>query len=268
MVTFNREFKFYIRVDNGKTLMTCPELRRAFLLSDTVAQRIKNFRLERLGNISAGETPVPLEKSACIVLHVLPLLSFEQDMEIDLKTIQGSEHALPMNYKAGGLHGPITFNFEGLLNVAVQQDQTALSYLQVFRNGCLEAVDAYTLEAVQGNGYFTDRYERVVIGALARYLQLLTQMAIDRPFFVCLSILGVKGFHFQVFASGSNTQRVISPNACQRNDLLLPEIYIEDQTEVVSSLKPAFDILWQTFGFQQCGNFDSAGKWCGGWLGD
>jgi predicted HTH transcriptional regulator len=54
MVTFRNDSKFYTRNSRGKYQLDVSELRTAFLLSETTAERIRNFRAERLSMIVAG----------------------------------------------------------------------------------------------------------------------------------------------------------------------------------------------------------------------
>ena len=50
-------------------------------LIETAAERIRNFRTERISNVIAGETPVLLDENApklCCISYRLVLLSQEQ----------------------------------------------------------------------------------------------------------------------------------------------------------------------------------------------
>ncbi len=69
MVTYNDDFRFYTRHQGGRRPMDVPEIRSAFTLAETTLEKINRFRLERLANILAGETPVTTGGKAIIVLH-------------------------------------------------------------------------------------------------------------------------------------------------------------------------------------------------------
>ena len=58
MVTYKGHSKFYSRNSAGKYPLDVAELRAAFLLSNTLTENIREFRLERLGKIIATETTV------------------------------------------------------------------------------------------------------------------------------------------------------------------------------------------------------------------
>jgi hypothetical protein len=61
MVTFKGSSRFFSRGSAGKHQLDVQEIRSAFLLSENVAERIRNFRLERVGKILAGETPLRMD---------------------------------------------------------------------------------------------------------------------------------------------------------------------------------------------------------------
>jgi predicted HTH transcriptional regulator len=68
--------KFYGRNSAGKYPLDVGELRTAFTLSETIAERVRNFRAERIARIYGRETPIPLHDGGCMVFHLLPLAAF------------------------------------------------------------------------------------------------------------------------------------------------------------------------------------------------
>src|SRR5262249_39400621 len=70
MITFKDWSRFYSRNSAGKYLLDVGELRAAFALSETIGERLKQFRNDRLGKIIADEGPISLVPSARIVLHL------------------------------------------------------------------------------------------------------------------------------------------------------------------------------------------------------
>lgn len=60
MVKIGGASKFYSRNSAGKYQLDVSELRAAFLLSETIAEKISNFRTERLGKIIARELPIEM----------------------------------------------------------------------------------------------------------------------------------------------------------------------------------------------------------------
>ena len=76
VVKIKNHFRFYGRNSAGVYPLEIDDLKIAFLASETQANRIRNFRADRLSQISVGETPVPLIKGGKIVLHLIPVSAF------------------------------------------------------------------------------------------------------------------------------------------------------------------------------------------------
>jgi predicted HTH transcriptional regulator len=72
----NKDNKFYGRHSSGKYSLDVGELRTAFALRESVAERVRQFRQARLLKIMSGETPSQIEQSASLVKHGIPLPSF------------------------------------------------------------------------------------------------------------------------------------------------------------------------------------------------
>jgi predicted HTH transcriptional regulator len=73
-VSFKEYDKFYTRGSNGKYPLDVTELRIAFTLAETVAEKIRRFRENRISDVYADETPVPLYKGAKIILQLIPII--------------------------------------------------------------------------------------------------------------------------------------------------------------------------------------------------
>jgi hypothetical protein len=60
MVVFKGVSRFYTRTSAGKYPMDVHELRAAFNTSSLMPERVRAFRLERLGRVLADDVPAPL----------------------------------------------------------------------------------------------------------------------------------------------------------------------------------------------------------------
>jgi hypothetical protein len=65
-------YKFYIREGNRKRELNIPEIRELFVRSDSQAQKMRDFRTERLGKILTGDAPCKLVEGPVWVLHLIP----------------------------------------------------------------------------------------------------------------------------------------------------------------------------------------------------
>jgi hypothetical protein len=261
MVTFKGGSRFFSRNSGGKYQMDVDEVRSAFLLSEAFAERARSFRAERLGNLVAGETPVKLDEPPLGVLHIVPVRAFDPGIRFDLSELVGkTERLLPMPNNVGSMNAP-QFNFDGLICHTVSGEK-APGYVQLFRNGIIEAVLADIknprqdgLKEIPG-GWF----EQQLIEYLPIYLRTLQEIGVEPPLFLMFSMLGVSGFVFQI---GEHFRRYrYNQIPIDRDALLIPEIMLESfgVTPAVI-LRPIFDAVWNAAGWPRSMNYDENGAW-------
>lgn len=262
-VIFGGHAKFYARNSSGKYEMDVDELRVAFNLSETLAERIKKFRIERISNIFADETPVPLYQNPKIVLHLIPINTFNPSQKYDIDSLTSEiskpHDKLPLIYRHV-LNW--RYNLDGLFTYSDNEEGTFSAYTQLYRNGVIEAVEALILSP-RGKGLLIPSvlYEKKLIQALSSYLQVLSELNVEPPIFVFLSLLGVKGYKMTIkrelyFDEG---------HPIDRDLLLLPEAMIDDYSiDTKEVLSPLFDLIWNACGFQRSLNFSEDGNWIAG----
>ncbi|MEO1377680.1 MAG: hypothetical protein AAFW70_26055 [Cyanobacteria bacterium J06635_10] len=93
MVTFKNHSRFYSRNSAGKYPLDVTEIRSAFIASDSLAERIKLFRTERISKIIADETPVQLEANPKIVLHLVSIASFTLGTNVNLNLVRNENNS-------------------------------------------------------------------------------------------------------------------------------------------------------------------------------
>jgi len=266
-VTLENHGHFYGRTSAGHFQMDVPQLRTAFELSDTLTARIRDFRADRLSKISAGEIPASLnETMAKIVFHLVPFGAFEPSARFDLNPLALPEKRtlitplmLGMNEHEALNHCRYRYNFDGLLNYAQwATDLPVAAYLQVFRNGIVEGVDASILNIERFPRQIPSiPFEQVLCYALSLYLQMQKTLGVDLPIFLMLSLLGVKDYTMGIAQTYYGQDYPID-----RPDLVIPEVMIDsfscDPAEV---MKPIFDSVWNAAGLNGSMNYDAARKW-------
>ena len=263
--------RFYSRNSIGKFPLDVAQLRNAFELGGTIAERIKSFRVERLGKISAGEeTPVPLdEHEPKIVLHMIPFNAFATSETFDLKPLyDGIKGQLyhPLTVWDDITNGYIRFNIDGLVRYI--QWKTPLSpsaYTQIFRNGVIETVDmsllginAFNVNNFHSNvvptSFSGERYERRLLECIKRFIEVQKFLGVDQPFFLMVSLLNVNGYRI-------GYGQLEYTDVIDRNNLIIPEIIIEDfDTDLAAAIKPIFDTVWNAVGAIGSPNYDTEGK--------
>lgn len=257
-VIFSGHDKFYSRNSAGKYPLDVDELRAAFLLSETAAERIRNFRAERVAKIVADETPVPIRDNPKVVLHLIPLGTSQPGAILDISAAQNSGSFQTLYASATAKR----YNFDGCLAFSQpQHDSAAWSYLQLFRNGAVEAVDAFLIRPHNNQRLIPSRtFEEELVDAVERYLALEKELGVEPPLFVLLTLLGVHGYEM-----GVSDTLFLSPwedYTIDRDVLMIPEIVVEDlDTDVPKLMKPAFDAVWNAANWPGSGNYDDEGNW-------
>jgi hypothetical protein len=256
-VTFNGEFRFYSRASNGKYLIDVDELRSVFNLSETAAERIRNFRADRLARLIASDGPVRLDPNPKLVLHFVPLSAFVPGAKTDLRVLE-NETDLTKPMRAAGWNGP-RYNFDGVYTSATH-DGLSYSYVQVFRNGAIEAVNTSLFDP-----RFSERkiipsvaYEASLRKMLTRCFGIEKKLEVQAPAVAMLSFLGIKDYELAVSPSRYYDQG----HPIDRDDLIVPEALVESFDENVDGpLRTILDPVWNAAGWPQSINFDKDGHW-------
>jgi Putative DNA-binding domain len=69
--------RFWARSAAGKYEPDVNELRTLFKAGPQLADRIRNFRLDRIAKIAAGQAPLQLLNRGILILHMIPLSAFD-----------------------------------------------------------------------------------------------------------------------------------------------------------------------------------------------
>lgn len=257
-VTFKGHEKFYTRSTTGKYPMDVAELRIAFNLSETIIERIRRFREDRISKIFANETPVLFYDNAKIALHLIPIISFNPAQRCELNKITSHPEKLePIVHS--GFHN--RHNLDGFLTYSKDGEGKSYSYVQLFNNGIIEAAEGRYLDPRLNNGNLKIRgtaYEIQLMKSLTLYLSALKELNVELPIFIFLTFVGVKGYFMSV-GQGMFEER--GEYEIDRDILLLPEVIVENyDTAPEVILKPCFDAMWNACGFPRSPNYDDAGK--------
>ncbi len=246
--------KFYGRSMTGKYPLDVPELRALFSLSDTLAERVRSFRANRLSAISSDEMPIEMVQGPKTVLHLVPLNAFTPGVSYETSGLQNGQIA-PI-YSSGSRD---RLNFDGLLSFTELSSGSAQSYVQVFRNGCIEAVDARMIREHEGKRLIPANYwEKHLIGAAKSYLRFHEQLGVQPPIVLMLSVLGVRGYSMYL-PWGTREGHPID-----RANLVMPEIILETfDSDMSQTMRPLFDALWNASGHSQSTSYNDQGKWVG-----
>jgi hypothetical protein len=264
-VTYKGTFRFYSRTSAGKYPLDVGELRAAFFGASGIADQIRDFRTNRLGQIMAGVEPLPLVSDAKIVVHLVPFDAFTTQQDLNLNAPEGSGLWGPL-FGAGG--GKIRrWNIDGQLTYDMKGSRVN-RYSQLFRNGIYEGVDATTLvprttqsddEAHVRGSWFELRVNR----HLANPIAVQRMIGVRPPVSVLVSVVSGRGL---LVAPPSDISLPYEWSAIDRDLLVLPDVVLETfdidmVTELPRLLRPVVDGFWQSCGFERSTYYDDEGNW-------
>ncbi len=257
--------RFCGRNTNGKYDLDVHELRSAFLASETLSERLKAFRVERINRLLSRNAPVELSGDHLLVLHLLPVIGARADTRLATSSLQALlNDNMPRPIAANGCAPG--FNFDGLLVSSSWIDNKSHSYVQITRTGFLEAVESQTLAPTPSQirgGEFRKfipsiAWEKRLIAAIPSYLKALAELKIPPPYIVSLSLLNVRDYEMYVGPRyyGNGAKPV------DRDHLLTDEMLIESVNETPGRLlRPLFDQVWNGCGWSGSINYDESGNW-------
>lgn len=255
MVTFGGDDHFYMRGANGRARMDLAEIRTAFTFSETIIDRVRKWRMERIANILADETPLILTRPAKIIMHVMPLCAFSSLFKADILSIVRDEVSLrPINAS----WSMVSLDFDGaFVHNGTYDDPKPTAYTYAFRNGCIEGCDTTLLSSYSEKKIAGEVSEYRLMEFLERSVQVLKKLDCEPPFFVALSLLNVRGFTMHT----DHTLRSITNTLISRDHLFAPEAFVESYDFAASEvLRESFYMIWNACGRQRSPNYTDNNK--------
>jgi len=261
-VNYVKHWRFYSRNSAGKYALDVSEVRAAFALSETLADRVRTFRAQRLSKIVAGQTPVALGEGGQIVLHIVPFGAFDPGSKVDISSL-GSEtwRLKPINGSVGGQR----YNLDGFVTYDHTHARPGRSYVQLFHSGIIEAVETSILSVSEGETPYIPSvlYERELLAVMPIYLSVQQRLGVAPPLFVMLTLLGVSGFIMAVKHGIDRFGDLAYP--IDRDAVLVPEVLIESLgVDLARAMRPIFDSVWNAAGWARSMNYDESGDWGAG----
>jgi hypothetical protein len=254
-VSFKGWDKFFRRNSCGKYALDVPELKSVFLLSDSITERIRRFKADRIASLITNDTPIQLVGGAKIAVHMIPLSSFDVGQVIDLKQIYET-----MPNLMGSSGKDHRYNFDGVLIFGnpyfYETKQVHKSYVQYYRNGTIETVVSGIFSSTsrdEDKHIHAAEFEKSVVKFVTDKLEILRQQNIVAPIYIFITLIGVKGYKIPRQSMTYSDQS--SP--IDRDILMLPEALIDDnQVNVHSVLKDAINTLWNACGYEGSRTYD------------
>ncbi|WP_179101575.1 AlbA family DNA-binding domain-containing protein [Burkholderia pseudomallei] len=253
-------YKFYIREGNRKRELNIPEIRELFVRSDSQAQKVRDFRAERLGRILTGEVPCPLVEGPVWVLHVIPTQAALGQCSIDPIPYLNFVREVPC---LGGRAASARINLDGALGLRnPTQEGRTHGYTQFFRNGFVEAIFVITGNPVAPNArraLHGATYENHAAQFMTRVRTELEHAGINQEVSVMMSLLGADRVELGFDRFDWNVDG--DQGRFDRTTVVLPDVLVPADATLPKGLKAMFDLLWQAAGMFGSINFNAAGEW-------
>lgn len=254
-VIYKNHGHFYSRTTNGKYPLDVSELRTAFNFSESIIERVRNFRIQRISKVNAGEMPIEFIDGSKCLLHLIPVISFDPSYTIEInKVVENPELIRPI-YTMGYSY---RYNFDGYLSYAPGIGDKAYTYSQIYKNGIIEAVHGKLLDHDLIRSL---TFETEILKAFKTYYSSLKELKVPLPLIVSLTLIGVKGKSLEVYNQSPFTEEI---NKIDRDILVIPEQIAETYDSSADKiLKPIFDTIWNTCGYAFSRYYDKDGHWRG-----
>jgi hypothetical protein len=256
--------RFWARSAAGKYEPDVNELRTLFNAGPQLADRIRNFRLDRIAKIANGETPVPLMNRGILILHIVPLSAFDVTPPLSLLQIE-------RNYRSFVPIGASTangarINFDGVLKTSNADSQATQhrAYVQLYRNGIIESVDS-TVMAVGSGTPFISYLDDTIIHAVIRSLNDLAAVGIEPPYALLVSLVGVATARFNFVRDRKTQWWEDTGEPLDRDQYHFDEVIFETipatPSECADSIRPILDQIANAGGRATSPIFDDQGRY-------
>lgn len=255
--------RFWARSAAGKYELDVAELRTLFTAGPQLVDRIRNFRLDRIAKIVAGQAPVNLMDGGAMTFHVVPLSAFDTATDLPLQRISRDFNS----FSPIGSRTPqaIRINFDGVLKTsnADQASTRQRAYVQLFRTGIVEAVASSIISTSKGEPILFNLDDTVIFDSV-RYLNDLADVGVEPPYALLVSLIGVKGARCHLTKSVHSAYYDNLGDALDRDQYHFAEAMFESipntPGEYAAVVRPMLDQLANAAGSPSSPSFDAQGR--------
>lgn len=264
--------RFWARHTGGKYEPDVDQLRELFTVAPTLAEKIRDFRLDRIAKIRAGAASLPLPSLDTLVLHVVPFGAVAGRHCLGPRELSEAEHALA---PIGTSSAPSArFNLEGIVSFAGNNAGSRLAYTQLWRTGQIEAIRApiafprRAQHEIQATPTVESReVERNIVDGVNRYLPLLVKLDLPPPYAILVSLLGLRDIAYDRPTIEEVEDGEAKFRRFDRDVILIPDTVLEEGADcdqvIAKLLRSTFDQVANSAGRIASSNFGDDGAWQG-----
>lgn len=250
---------FYVRDGRQSRPVGVPELRGLFLRSEGQAQRVRDFRTDRLAKVLTGETPYALAAGPVLVLHLVPLQAVLGTVDVDPVQYLGLRRGIPVITARSGAVAALV-NLDGAAGTRNLLESGTNGYTLLFRNGFVETTWVLSSNsppdrAVLPGGAFEDYVAQFVTAAGVE----IAHWGLSGQVIAMLSITNASDVTLSIKREYASAER----GKFDRKVLAIPDIELAGEGRVHDELKPLFDLIWQSANFHGSPHYDDSGRWKG-----
>lgn len=246
---------FFVRENGRKRQLDVPEIRGLFLRSEGQADRVRDFRTERLGKLLAGESPQRLVPGALLVGHFVPTQSALGLVQVD-PVVYAYERYLPI---LGASASSARLNVDGALVYRSSNKEGTHGYSQLFRNGYFETVRVMTWGTSGKASLGNPTYESDFINLLKKLRIEYEFLGVGKEMTCMLSILRARNVLLGLDAGRYNLDD--HQGEFDRETVIIPDVTLPADVSEQEALHPVFDLVWQAAGMLASGNYAENGTW-------
>ncbi len=202
--------EFYIRNGNTSIQMRYNDLKNSFDSLSNRQQKLESFRSERISSILNSEIDDTLITSPLLLIHILPEVSFDERIYIDLKACEYNDNLDIFN--PDGHHGSVNYNANGLIKTRRNHKDLLSTYIQIFSNGNLEIGEIYLMKYdVDENPrmiYCWDNFEKIIAKKIYNYCKELYKQRLGTGFYISFTLLNVKDYYSRTSGFGELSEPI------------------------------------------------------------
>ncbi len=251
-VTFQKDMHFYVRNSAGKHPMNVDELRRAFGLSASIADRMRAFREERLS--AFGSLPFGVRAGPKIAVLIAPVSAFVDPLDLDVRVERRPRDVVrPISNHSSTYQ----YCLEGVATVTPGSPVEAYSLM--FRMGVVECVAPILSNDPTRATVSAYRIEEVVFKAWEGFVAFAKAYGIEPPTSVFATLLEIGNIRI----STPSVDEVPS-SVCVVPIARLPEVFVghDDFAKPPEALfKRTLDVAANVFGLPRSPSYDAAGNY-------